>query len=234
VSSKKKGKKLRKDFYLKVPYYILNLRELTPREQLLLAHFHSFGVKGCWQSNKTLSDMFNVSSVTIRRCIRKLKVTKLIGVKAPKGYYRTIWSVRHPDVRESFFRSGGSDTARKPDSVVGRNDRDGGRNSSSERVKSAHRDGHNCASTNNITIRENKKETTATPPPLPAGGQASALLEQRSAASRRRIFKLKRGFGKGRSEPMSSEEFDRKRQREMAALYIAQDARNRLKDKQPG
>ncbi|HIJ72454.1 MAG TPA: hypothetical protein HPP87_14020 [Planctomycetes bacterium] len=234
MSSKKTSKKLRKDFYLKVPYHILNLRELTPREQLLLAHFHSFGAKGCWQSNKTLAGMFNVSSVTVRRCIKKLKVTKLIGVKSPKGYYRTIWSVRHPQVRASFFRTGGSDTAPKPGSEVRRNDHDVGQNGTSELVKSEHRDGQDCAATNNITIKENNKETTATPPPLPAGGQASALLEHRTAADRFRIMKLKSKLGKEKAKPMTSEEFDKKRQRDIAALYKAQETRNREKQKQPG
>ena len=61
-----------KELYLKIPYHILNIAEIGLSEKVLLAHFYSFGVKGCWQSNATLAKMFMASPVTISRWISQL------------------------------------------------------------------------------------------------------------------------------------------------------------------
>ena len=89
----KKDKAVSRERYLKLPYSILNLRGIRLMDKVLLAHFHSFGEKGCWQSNATLGEMFMVSPYAVTRSIGNLKHQGLITIKSPKGCYRTIWAV---------------------------------------------------------------------------------------------------------------------------------------------
>ena len=83
-----------------VPNEILNLFDVDEACRLLLAHFYSFGAKGCYQSNKTLAEIFMTSECTISRRIKKL--AKYIFIKNPMDYYRTIWARLHPQVSEAI------------------------------------------------------------------------------------------------------------------------------------
>lgn len=64
-----------KELYLKIPYHILNIPEIGLPEKVLLAHFYSFGKKGCWQSNATLAKMFMTTRRTIGRWIGNIQKT---------------------------------------------------------------------------------------------------------------------------------------------------------------
>ena len=86
--------------YLKVPAHILNLPHLGLSEKALLAHIYSFGPRGCWQSNATLARLFQTSDRTISRWLAALLRANLLLAKNPKGYYRTLWVLSHPDVKK--------------------------------------------------------------------------------------------------------------------------------------
>jgi hypothetical protein len=86
--------------YLKIPNHILGLTGLGLSEKVLLAHVYSFGAKGCWQSNATLARIFHTSDRTISRWLAVLLRAKLLLAKNPKGYYRTLWVLSHPDVKK--------------------------------------------------------------------------------------------------------------------------------------
>ena len=95
------AKKAQKELYLKIPYHILNLRGVGLSEKVLLAHIYSFGVKGCWQSNATLAEIFMTSTRTISLWLGHIVQAELVQIKSPKGYYRTIWAKSHPEVRSA-------------------------------------------------------------------------------------------------------------------------------------
>jgi len=131
-----------------------------PVEKLLLAHIYSFGENGCWQSNKTLAEMFMTSKRTIQIWLASLE--KYISIQNPKGYYRTIWAKSHPD----FLQRGAKDCADVRKKVY------------SDCAKSFVSLRKNLRPTNINTMKENNNRTTATPSPPPCKG-APALLAER-------------------------------------------------------
>jgi len=210
-----KRQKKRTEPYLKIPNHILSLAKLRSLDKMLLAHFYSFGSRGCWQSNATLAKIFMVSPATITRSIALLRNAQLVGISSPKGRYRTIWASTHPDVRAA--RQG---HRRKTCRDVNQNDEHVNQNAHVKLSKTAVRVSHRCSTTNNITITENNNRTTATPPPLPAGGQASALLDDRKGRRLAGLEALKRRLKLARAPRtvMSAEEFEQRRQKQMQAL----------------
>ena len=148
---------------MKIPAHILNITGIGLSEKVLLAHFYSFGAKGCWQSNETPAEIFMVSPSTISKWVKKIKI--FVNIKNAKGYYRTIWAKTHPDVQ------------------LAKNGEVAGKSSKPELAKSSFRLSKNLLTTNNNTIKENYKRTIASSAPLPAGGQAPAtLIERRKEA----------------------------------------------------
>ena len=208
VSAKKQQRKKQQERYLRIPNHILNLTGLRLLDKVLLAHFYSFGHRGCWQSNATLAEIFMKSSCTITRSIAVLKKAGLIAIKSPKGCYRTIWTNSHPEVRAAH-RLHASKTAQQVK-----------QNGTIESSNTAIRVTQECSATNNMTITENYKDTTATPPPWPAGGQASALLVDRSAERRARLAAFKRRFGMPTVPrvSLSPQDFEQRRQKQKQAL----------------
>jgi len=63
-------------------------------------------------------------------------------------------------------------------------------------------------------------ETTAPPSPLPAGEQAPAVLAERRSDAAQVLEEFKKRFGrnKGCHQPLSQEQFEERRQRQMSAL----------------
>jgi hypothetical protein len=215
MDRKSKKTKVHKDSqteqYLKIPYHILNIENLNLLEKVLLAHFYSFGKKGCWQSNATLAKIFMTSPSTISRWISKIK--EYIYIKCPKGYYRTIWAKSHPEVRESvrlFYRDREISKSALDNRSI--NEQDHTRKCVSDCSKSAIRLKQKCATTNNTTIKDTTVKTIAPPALLPAGGQAPAALQQRSEAAKRKIDRFGKRFGKaGRSKKLSAEDEQKRR-----------------------
>jgi len=82
--------------YLKIPAHILNPSQIGLCEKALLAYIYSFGVKGCWQNNEMLAQIFMVSQRTIERWLAAIK--QFVFVRNGKGDYRTIWAKSHPQV----------------------------------------------------------------------------------------------------------------------------------------
>ncbi len=210
--TRKSAGRLTKELYLKVPYHILNISGLSSAEKNLLAHIYSFGAKGCWQSNKTLAEIFMTSKSSISRKIKKIR--SYIYVKSPKGYYRTIWAKSHPDVCPRSCLSTG-----RPG---GKNAQAPAQNGSPDLRKSAIRLTHKCATTNNNTIKENNKDISATPSPLPAHGQAPALLTERKKQIKVDLeqFKQKFGIGKKKFKPLPVQEFERCRAAQIKAISL--------------
>jgi len=181
--------------YLKIPDHILSIRDLAPGEKMLLAHICSFGVKGCWQSNQTLAEIFMTSPPTITRWLRRIRAYTYI--RNGKGYYRTIWA------KEVF-----------------KNEQGPAQNGISDLIKSDRRVGQIRSTTINNTITENNERTIVSPTPTPAGGQASATLEHRRGVSAEGLEKFKAHFGRAAVSwtPLSQEQFEKRRAEQLAAL----------------
>ena len=95
--------KQHKERYLKVPYHIFGIprAKLDFGEKLLLAHFYGFGITGCYQSNKTLAEIFGVCLRTITLWVANLKAGGYILWADPRGLNRTVWVKSHPAVKLS-------------------------------------------------------------------------------------------------------------------------------------
>jgi len=227
--SKDSKKQKKKASGLWIRNEILNIRALDDSEKMLLAHFDSFGARGCYQANGTLAEIFLAKPRTIRRRIAKIKRAGLIYVKSPKGYYRTIWVKSNTEVKKAVKlwyrgeeiekpREGKQDGQKWPTEV----DKTG----QPSRSKSVFRHGQNCPTTNTETVKKTKKETKATPAPLPAGGQATALLEDRKAGVIADVEQLKRTFGhSGRQRAkLTDAEWEDRRQAQRRALLATETA----------
>jgi hypothetical protein len=224
---KESKEQARKSKGLWIPNHIRNIPRsvLNDLGKKVLAHIYSFGKKGCYQSNKTIGEIFMVSARTISRAVTAMKKAGKIHVKCPKGYYRTMWAKSHPDVikaaelhyRDKKIPKTEVETGHKLPTPARQNcptqlDKSGEVTATDE----VFRLGQNCPTTNTKTNKETKKETTAPPPPLPAGGQAPALLEERKARSQAQAEKIKRKFGSGggsRTPGLTPQEFEERRHR---------------------
>jgi len=197
--------KRQKEPYLKIPVHILNLRQISADEKMLLAHIYSFGAKGCWQSNQTLVDIFMVSTDTVSRWIAKIRT--FIYLKNAKGYYCTIWAKSHPQVVH-----------------LGKNAEGPRQDWSFDLGKSAFGLRQRCRNTNNNTITENNKRTIASPAPLAllkAGTLATLIYRKQNAAAEIENFKEK--FGQAtRLKPLTPQQFEQRRTQQLAALRATQ------------
>jgi hypothetical protein len=186
----------------------------------LLAHIYSFGEKGCYQSNETMSRIFMVSTRTISRKITAMKKANLLYVKSPKGYYRTLWVKNHPEVRAAvklWYR----------DKQIPKKQFETGQDCPTDLDKTGEVTatngvfplGQNCPTTNT----ETEKETKIVDMPLPAGGQVSQLLEDRKDGVMRQVKQLKRNFGNGsrRSSKLTPVEFEQRKQAQLKTLFGA-------------
>jgi hypothetical protein len=214
MGGKAKNQKASAERYLKFLYSILNLRDIDLRQTVLLSHIYSFGLKGCYQSNKTLAEIFMVSPDTISRWIAD--IPKYIYIVKPKGYYRTIYAKAHPDAR-AVANSQNSGVDRTIH--LGKSARDVGQKCGDEFGKSAIRLNQKCPATNNNTNKETIKKTTDPQPPLPAGGQAAAVLTERKRQGLAEIEKFKKSFGCQKFVPMPEAEFEKQRQKKLKDLF---------------
>jgi hypothetical protein len=190
-----------KEPYLKIPAQILNITQIGLCEKALLAHIYSFDVKGCWQSNQTLAEIFMVSAPTIRRWLGRIR--PYTCVKNPKGYYRTIWA-----------------------KSVLKNDQGPAQNGTPDLVKSEHRVDQNRSTTINNTITENNERTIASPTPLSAFGRTSATLGCRRCVTAEQMEKFKARLGRPAVwTPLTPEQFGRRRAEQLAALRATKDNR---------
>jgi len=195
-----------KEPYLKLPLRFLKLPGLQLLDKLLLAHFHSFADKGCWQSNATLAKIFMCSERTISRCISTLKQKGLIRIHTPKGFYRKIWATSACDSSAQVRQKRRSSTP----------------NPATDFAKFGNRVRHVCLTTNNNTIKENYTRTTATPPPLPACGQAPALPAEGASQVIAQIEAMKNRLFRRPRQRLSAEQLERRREQLKAALFAAE------------
>lgn len=213
-------KKKPKELYLKVPYHILNIRNLRLCEKVLLAHIYSFGKKGCWQSNTTLADILMTSPRTIKRWLARIVKAGLVQVRSPKGYYRTIWARSHADVRaaaELYYRGKKFDPRQGQDCPA-RQDKSG-TVSGPDRVLPP---GRKWPTTNNKTKKETTLKTTAPPSPEPPKGAPAVLVERKKdAIESLGQFKGRFGLPRRAHKPLSEKEFEKRRQRQRKALMAA-------------
>jgi len=209
MSGKSKHKRKAADRYLAIPYHILNLLGIGLCQKVLLAHIYSFGQKGCYQSNKTLADIFMVSPCTISWWITDVRTH--LYIKNPKGYYRTMWAKAHPEVQAAVVRWHKSDKACPVHS--GKSEQHVKQKSGSDFGKSKIGLTHRCGTTNNNT----NKETTAPLPPMPAGGQAAAVLTDRKRQNLAEVGKFKKSFGR-RGPKLTKEQFEQRRQKMLKSL----------------
>jgi hypothetical protein len=191
-----------------LPNVILNLFDIDEGCKILLAHFYSFGEKGCYQSNKTLAQIFMISVRTI--CNRIARLNKYLYIKCPKGYYRTIWVKSHPQVSE-FMKQRFNNQQQGVRKNLRSHYAKSGDSTTQDRV---FRPRKNLRTTNTYTNTETNKETAADLP-LPACGQSSRLLQEREKQALAKIEAFKKKFGIGQkksTERLSPEEFEKRKQ----------------------
>ena len=216
MSGKSKVKKGHRERYLAITYSILNLRGIGLCQKVLLAHIYSFGPKGCYQSNKTLAEIFMVSADTISRWIADVRTH--LYIKNPKGYYRTMWAKTHTEVQAAVGSRRISDKACPVHS--GKSEQHVEQKSGSDLSKSETGLTQRCETTNNNTNKETNKETTTPLPPMPAGGQAAAVLTDRKRQMQAEVEKFKKSFG--RTAPrLTKEQFEQRRQKMLKALFAS-------------
>ena len=229
AKDKKKPKKRAEGLWIRNE--ILNIRELNDSEKILLAHFDSFGEKGCYQSNKTLAEMFLSTLRTISKRIAKIKNAGFVYVKNPKGYYRTIWVKSNPEVKAAaklWYRKGEID---KPKEGIQDGKKWPGKVEESgepSRQECVFRHSKNLPTTNTDTGKETNRKTIAADLPLPAGGQASQLLEDRKAGAITKVEQLKKSFGSGgrrRTPVLTAAEREKRRQTQLRDLEAAEAVR---------
>ena len=222
-----------------MPNHILNIEGLGTGEKMLLAHIHSFGRKGCWQSNETLGKMFFRSPRTISMWVANLKKGRYILWLHPKGYYRTLWAKSHPDVRASNKLLYRDVEILKTEVIFGQAKPIPLRKKlPSECAKSCEVTAQKpvvplrkkLLHTNNTTTKEINEDNTATPTPLPAGRQAPALLVDRKNEYVSKIEQLKRNFGKGPPRKLTSAEREQRRQAQLRALLATEAGQKGLAD----
>jgi hypothetical protein len=201
VEENKKQKKIASGLWIRNE--IMNNRTLNDSEKMLLAHFDSFGAKGCYQANGTLAEIFMTKPRTIRRRIAKINKAGLIYIKSPKGYYRTIWVRSNSEVAEACKLWYRGKEIEKPNGQKWPTKVD--KTGQPSRKKSVFRHGQNCPTTDTDTVKETQKETKATPAPLPARGQATALLEDRKAGLIAEVEQLKHTFGQSGRQKTAAE-----------------------------
>lgn len=225
-----KNKTKPKEQYLKIPYRILNIECISLSERVLLAHIHSYGIKGCWQGNETLGKMFFTSARSISKWVTNLKKNNLVYWVHPKGRYRTIWAKTNPDVATSEELFYMNEKISKKSVIEGhaaeillRRNLPAAPEENSVVTEKNHvvQVGRNLLHTNNTTNKDTIRATIERPLPLPAGGQAPAALEQRTQARLDAIDNFKKSFGFGQKKkyiPMSDAEFENKKQKQREAL----------------
>jgi hypothetical protein len=187
--------------YLKIPYHILNIPDIGLEEKVLLSHFYSFGPKGCWQSNKTLADLFKISTFTITRRLRELK--HYIKIENPRGPRRRLWAISFYPMKSNNIDK----NAQRPQ-----------QNCSGILNKTVERPQQNCPTYYN-SIREittpasfcRKTDAGASPCPRPLEGGSAATPEERQSNP---IGHLTESIGKhGKWKPLSEEEFQKRREK---------------------
>ncbi len=220
-----------KEQYLKLYYYILSIEGISLAEKNLLAHFHSYGIKGCWESNKKLGEILFVGERSISRFVTNLKKRGLVFWVHPKGRYRTIWSKLHPEVKASTFLYYMGEQISKEaiinghaaEILLGQNCQESIEKSVvPTETKQCVQVRQNCLHTNNTTKKDTNRRTIERPTPLPAGGQSPAALVERTQArmDATEYFKQKFGIGaKKKFSPMSEAEFQTEKQKQKQALF---------------
>ena len=212
MAGKSVAKKKRVGRYLALPYHILNLTDIGLCQKVLLAHIYGFGARGCYQSNKTIADIFMVSPFTISRWITDIREHLLI--KNSKGYHRNMWAKANPEV-------GAAVAAKKNAKHLGKSVEHVRRKCVGDLGKSAIGLTQKCQTINTKTNKEIKKEIT--PPPLPGRGQ-SAVMSERSEQGKTMAEQFKKSFGNGpikKSEVktrLTADEFEQRRQQQLRAL----------------
>jgi hypothetical protein len=189
--------------YFKVTYKMLGLEGIRSAEQLLLAHIHNFGTKGCWQSNKQLADKFNTSPSTITRRLKKLH--KYIIKLNPQGAYRIMWSTTNYNKRPNNISKNAEVPMQKCVSNIS---------------NSADIPKQNCVTYNNSIIKNITDGTIASPCPRPSESGSAATPQQQGANP---IGHLLNSIGnipqiKSKWVPLSDEEFAKERDRQKKAL----------------
>jgi hypothetical protein len=208
-----------KEPYLKIPDHILSVPGLGPGEKMLLAHIYSFGARGCWQSNKTLAQIFLTSERTISRWLAGIKA--FVIARSPKGYYRTVWVKSHPDVRILPCANLNKTEKHYPVHSV-RNGEHARQKLSPDFAKNGFRPRQYCPTTINNTITENYNRTIASPPPLSGLGRTSATLAFRNESAKAAVKEFIATFGghKQKWVPLPPEEATRRPAAMLAAIAV--------------
>lgn len=84
--------------FLIVPAFVWRRRDLSDSQKMLLSHIWSFGVNGCWQSNQTLANLFNVTPRQITTRVASLAAAGCLLWIHTANQNRTLWAVEQPDV----------------------------------------------------------------------------------------------------------------------------------------
>jgi hypothetical protein len=214
-------KKKIEEYYLMLPYHILNLRGLSIGEKVLLSHIYSFGDKGCWQSNETIARIYMICRRTVSIWLANLVKLELVQVKSAKGYYRTIWAKSHPKVKDAARLWYKSEQIGNPiTQTSAKSSPEVGKNLHSQCAKSRIRPRKNLRTTNNTTITETNIDTIAPPSPSPRSCGAQSALEQRRLEYHRQLAHFCRNFGSGSRQVAAPtpEQLEQRRAAQLRAL----------------
>ena len=217
--------------YLKIPNHILNIPGLGKGQKMLLAHIHSYGRRGCWESNETLGRMFFRSPRTVSAWIADLKKGSHILWVSAKGYHRTLYSKTHPEVKATQTLLYRKQEVSKTAIISGQIESTPPRRNLPSKFaencevtaqKSVDPLRRNLPPTIKTTRKETNKRTTATPTPLPAGGQSPALLEDRKADAVAEVERFLNSFGAGarRTPERTAAEREQRRQKIVKQLEV--------------
>ena len=72
--------------------------------KLVFMRIASFGERGCWMTNETLSEEFNRSERTIRRAVSSLWSSGDLIITGWNGHGRKMYASGNPKVREELNR----------------------------------------------------------------------------------------------------------------------------------
>lgn len=214
-----KGQSNNREGYLKIPFHLLQRRDVSMPGKIVYAYVYGFGLSGCWDSNDNIARTLGLTRPTVSRAVMELWHLQVVYLFGRRARSRKLFAVTHPHVEAVMtVRWVGRDVPKEQ-----------GRYKSGERTQKASQVNHfepvtvndaqlnqndSVSESNCASIIKYKKVITAPPAPLPADGQASAELDHKEQKARGRLERFRdrlcnRGNHSARLSPI---DFERRRE----------------------
>ncbi len=184
--------------FMRAYCFVLNMRDLTSAEKLVLIVVCRFWPNPYWDTNEEIARSLGFTERYIEKVVKSLADKGIVK----RGYAHIVKNGRPHTVRvivpKCFpCKPGHKINWNKPEQMDGQQTerKDGHRPNSSSFLPER---------TDDLLERNRKVNRKATPTPMPAGGQAPALLTDKKANS------------------LSPDEIEQKRRRQVRALLVAE------------